>query len=189
MNEATSTDRSNAAALAALLLVQLALGYEWLVSGLTKIVHGDFPPGLAGQLADLHAQAPGWYRGFLTGAVEPHGQAFGYAIEATELVVGIVLVGAALGLLLGANRLSARVQRVLQLATGAAALLGLVLLVNFELANGGAFGLKLAKDSFDEGVSLDTLMVGLHLALLVFAAAALPRRAGRERLRGLEASG
>ena len=48
---------------------------------------------------------------------------------------------------------------------------------------------KLAPDSFDEGVSLDTLMVGLHLALLVFAAAALPYRVRRERLRGLEASG
>ena len=185
----TSTDRSNTAALAALLLVQLALGYEWLVSGLTKIVHGDFPRGLAGELADLHTQAPGWYRGFLTGTVEPHGQMFGYAIEVSELVAGIVLFGAALGLLFGANRLSARVQRGLQLATGAAALVGLVLLVNFELANGGTFGLELAPDSFDEGVSLDTLMVGLHLALLVFAAAALPRRAQRERLRGIEASG
>jgi thiosulfate dehydrogenase [quinone] large subunit len=186
--EATSTDRSNAAALAALLLVQLALGYEWLVSGLTKIVHGDFPRGLAGELADLHAQAPGWYRGFLTGAVEPYGRAFGYAIEVSELLAGVVLVGAALGLLFGASRLSSRVQRRLQLATGAAALVGLALLVNFELASGGKFGLALASDSFDEGVSLDTLMIGLHLALLVFAAAALPRRSRRERLRTLEVS-
>ena len=189
MTGTTSTDRSNAAALAALLLVQLALGYEWLVSGLTKIVHGDFPRGLAGELTDLHAQAPSWYRGFLTGAVEPHGQAFGYAIEVSELLAGIVLFGAALGLLFGANRLPARVQRGLQLATGAAALAGLALLVNFELANGGTFGLKLAPDSFDQGVSLDTLLIGLHLALLVFAAAALPRRAHREQLPGLEASG
>lgn len=189
MTGTTSTDRSNAAALAALLLVQLALGYEWLVSGLTKIVHGDFPRRLSGELADLQAQAPGWYRGFLTGAVEPHGRAFGYAIEVSELIAGIVLCGAALGLLFGGNRLSARVQQTLQLATGAAAVVGLVLLVNFELANGGTFGLKLAPDSFDEGVSLDTLMVGLHLALLVFAAAALPYRVRRERLRGLEASG
>lgn len=186
--ETTSNDRSNAAALAALLLVQLALGYEWLVSGLTKIAHGDFPGGLADELRDMQA-APGWYHGFLTGTVAPHAQAVGYAIEVSELLAGLVLMGAATGLLFGANRLSARVERDLQLATGAAALVCLAMLVNFELASGGTFGLKLAPDSFDEGVSLDTLMVGLHLALLVFAAAALPRRARHERLHGLEASG
>jgi hypothetical protein len=65
----------------------------------------------------------------------------------------------------------------LQLATAGASAVAVVLLVNFELLAGGNFGLQLAADSFDEGPDLDTLMVGLQLALLLYGLSALPRRA------------
>ena len=52
-------------ALVALLVVQALLGYEWLASGLTKLVHGDFPGGLAGELTERSKDASGWYRSFL----------------------------------------------------------------------------------------------------------------------------
>ena len=55
--------------------------------------------------------------------------------------------------------------------------LGIVLVANFELANGGSFELRLAADSFDEGVDLDTVMVAAQLALLVALTPALRRRA------------
>jgi thiosulfate dehydrogenase [quinone] large subunit len=171
--------RSSAAALAALLLVQVCLGYEWLVSGLSKISHGDFPRGLAGELGDMSRQSPGWYRGFLSGTVVPHAAVFGYGIEIAEVAVGAVLLVAAATWLAGERSIGASWLRVWQLASGAAALVGLLLVVNFELANGGTFGLRLASDSFDEGVDLDTLMIGLQLAVLVWSASALPRR--RER--------
>jgi hypothetical protein len=54
------------------------------------------------------------------------------------------------------------------------------MVANFELANGAGFGLSLGKDTFDEGVDLDTLMTGLQLALLVFWVAALRRRPAQE---------
>jgi len=38
--------------LVGLLLIQLFLGYEWLMSGLTKIVRGGFASGLADELAE-----------------------------------------------------------------------------------------------------------------------------------------
>ena len=60
-----------------LLLIQVVIGFEWLVSGLTKIVHGDFPAGLATALGDMSKAAPAWYRGFLDGAVISHAAAFG----------------------------------------------------------------------------------------------------------------
>jgi len=44
----------------ALLLVQVVLGYEWLVSGLTKLERGGFPQGLADELRDLSQGAPDW---------------------------------------------------------------------------------------------------------------------------------
>ena len=164
-------------AITALLLVQICLGYEWLVSGVTKVAHGDFPAGLSSSLAEMGKQAPGWYRGLLTDAFESHAVELGYAIEVCEVLLGVVLLGGAILLLARGSRLAPRNGETLQLAIGAASILGILLLANFELANGGGFGLRLASDSFDEGIDLDTMMIGLHLALLVFALRALPIRA------------
>lgn len=145
-----------------LILVQVVLGYEWLVSGTTKIVHGDFPSGLAGAVGHMGKHAPSLYAGFLSDVVEPHAHLFGYAIEWTELLTGAVLI--VTGAILLRNPYA---PAWVGLATAGAALAGLVLAVNFELANGGGFGLRLGAESFEEGVDLDTLMVALHLALLV----------------------
>jgi thiosulfate dehydrogenase (quinone) large subunit len=160
----------------ALILVQVVLGYEWLVSGLTKIVHGDFPSGLAGTAGGMGKTAPSLYAGFLSGVVEPHARFFGYAVEWTELLTGAVLLVTAAILLR-----SAYAPAWVGVATAGAALAGLVLAVNFELANGGGFGLRLGAESFDEGVDLDTVMVALHLALLVPAVRLLRGRTAPRR--------
>jgi thiosulfate dehydrogenase [quinone] large subunit len=163
------TFERSSAAVVALLLIQVCIGYEWLVSGLTKLVHGDFPAGLAAELQDMSKAAPSWYRGFLDSAVIPHAAAFGYAIEISELAIGIVLLVAVL-------HLPAWIGRHMPAATVVALVIGLALAVNFALANGSSFGLRLAQDSFDEGVDLDTMLVGLQLALLVFALASVRLR-------------
>jgi thiosulfate dehydrogenase [quinone] large subunit len=168
MDLSSTSGRRGSAAIVALLLVQFCIGYEWLVSGLTKLVHGDFPSGLAAELRDMSSGAPGWYRSFLDSAVLPHAAAFGYAIEIAELAVGVVLLVAVL-------RLPAWVARHVPVATGVALVVGLFLAVNFALANGSSFGLGLAGDSFDEGIDLDTLLVGVQLALLVVAVAEIRR--------------
>jgi hypothetical protein len=156
-----------------LLLIQVVVGYEWLISALTKLVRGDFPAGLAAQLGDMSAGAPSWYRSFLTSAVLPHADAFGYVIEIAELVVGLVLIGVALVLLV---RPSTQLPLPAVVAAVVASAAALVMIVNFEIVNGAQFGLSLGKDTFDEGVDLDTLMTGLQLALLLFWLAALRRR-------------
>jgi len=150
----------------AILLVQALVGYEWFASGLTKLVHGDFPGGLRSALGEMSGGAPGFYRSFLETAVIPHAQAFGYAVELGELLLGVVLIGGAALAVLG------RGGRGPALALVAAAA-GLFLAVNLELANGAHFGLPIAGDSFDEGIDLDTIMVGLQLVLLGSAVAAL----------------
>jgi len=165
--DAFRTCERSSAAVVALLLIQVCIGYEWLVSGLTKAAHGDFPAGLAAELREMSKAAPAWYRSFLDGAVIPHAVAFGYAIEIAELAVGIVLLVAVLRL--------PRIARFMPVMTAAALVVGLVLAVNFALANGSSFGLGLAADSFDEGIDLDTMLVGLQLALLVFALASVRR--------------
>ena len=179
MSGLTFDSRSETAGVVALLLVQICIGYEWLVSGLTKVVHGDFAQGFAGELHDVPGSAPVWYRSFLSDAVIPHAHAFAYTIEAAELVAGVALLSGGIALLVRGGALSARVRRGLFLSTAAASLVGLVLVVNFALANGSTLGLSLAQDSFDEGVDLDTLLIGLQLALFVFGLAGLARRGGQ----------
>lgn len=168
MSSSTRSERSSAAVVA-LLLVQVCIGYEWLVSGLTKLVHGDFPAGLAAELRDMSKAAPAWYRSFLDGAVIPHAAAFGYTIEIAEVAVGIVLLVTVL-------RLPWRIGRYAPAATAVALVVGIVLAFDFALANGSSLGLGLASDSFDEGIDLDTLLVGIQLALLVFALAGARRQ-------------
>jgi uncharacterized membrane protein YphA (DoxX/SURF4 family) len=172
MDGSDASERRSSAAVVALLLVQVCIGYEWFVSGLTKLVNGDFPSGLAAELRDMSAGAPGWYRSFLDSAILPHAAAFGYTIEIAEVAVGVVL-------LVGVLRLPAWIGRHVPAVTSAALVVGLVLAANFALANGSSFGLRLAGDSFDEGIDLDTLLVGVQLALLVFAVAGV-RRARRQ---------
>jgi thiosulfate dehydrogenase [quinone] large subunit len=159
-------DRRSASEVA-LLLVMVVVGYEWLVSGLSKLANGDFANGLAAQLGRLAGQAPPWYGHFLRTAIVPHAVTFGYLIEVAELLVGVVLVGVAFTELAAGGRLTRQLSRQLRRLAVAALAVGIVLAVNFELANGGGFGLRLAADSFDEGVDLDTVMVAAQLALLV----------------------
>jgi thiosulfate dehydrogenase [quinone] large subunit len=172
-----NTTQTRNAATTTLLLIQIVIGYEWLVSGLTKLVRGDFPAGLAAQLGDMSKGAPGWYRGFLTSVVLPHSVAFGYSIEIIELAAGAVLIALAVVLLVRPELELPLPAIVAAVAASAACLL---MVANFELANGAGFGLSLGKDTFDEGVDLDTLMTGLQLALLVFWGAALRRRLSQE---------
>lgn len=151
----------------ALSLVQIAIGYEWLVSGLSKIANGNFARGLAAELGGFGRTAPSWYGHFLRAAVVPHAVAFGYLIDFAELAVGVVLVGVALTDLATGPRVSRRLIWLLRRVAIAALVVGIVMATNFELANGGGFGLHLAADSFDEGVDLDTIMVAAQVALLV----------------------
>ena len=171
----TTTTRNAAAT--TLLLIQVVIGYEWMVSGLTKLVRGDFPAGLAGQLGDMSKASPGWYHSFLTSVVLPHVTTFGYAIEIAELLAGIVLVGVAVLLLVQPELELPRPAIIAAVVASAAALL---MVANFELANGAGFGFSLGRGTFDEGVDLDTLMTGIQLALLVFWVTALRRRGAQE---------
>jgi len=169
------------------LLVQILVGYEWFASGLTKLVHGDFPAGLAADLHERAQEAAPWYGHFLRGVVIPHASGFGYAIEVTELLAGVVLMATAV---VGLSVLRREQGRRLCLwtagPTALAAFAGLVLAINFVLANRMGFS-PVASDSFDEGISLDALLVGIQLVLLGVALASLSPLWARETQAGRHA--
>ena len=169
-------------ALIGLLAVQALIGYEWFVSGLTKIVRGGFPSGLADELREKSEGAVAWYGGFLDGTVIPNASTFGYLIEITELLIGAALIAAAATWLFAWGRLTISWRAVVLGATVLAALGGVVMNVNFHLANGSAHPWLIPKEGFDEGVDLDSLMPAIQLVLVAVSGGLLLRlRRGRRR--------
>ena len=152
-----------------LLAVQLAIGYEWAMSGLTKIVRGGFPSGLADELRDKSQGASSWYRSFLDSAVIPNASTWGYAIEIGELVVGLALIALALLWLFGWERLGAGARRGALLGVVVASLAGVVMAVNFHLANGASHPWLIGRSGFDEGIDLDSLLPFIQLVIAAVA--------------------
>ena len=159
-------DEASRLALKGLVVVGLFIGYEWFMSGLTKIVRGGFPSGLTDELREKSEGTVGWYKDFLDGTVIPNAAAFGVAIEVAELAIGAVLIAGAIMLLLRWQRLSYRAEIAVLAAVAIASIGAILMNISFHLANGSPHPWLIPKDGFDEGVDLDSL---LPLIQLVFA--------------------
>lgn len=78
--------------------LQLVIGYQWLVSGVDKLLLGTFP----GQLGHLlvgqigSGKLPGSFAALLRWLVVPDALFFGYAVMFGETLAGLGLVGAGL---------------------------------------------------------------------------------------------
>jgi uncharacterized membrane protein YphA (DoxX/SURF4 family) len=167
--------------LAGLLAIQTFLGYEWIMSGLSKALAGDFATGLGDTLTDGSKDMSGFYKSFLDEIVIPNAQAFGYLVMFGELAIGITLIAVAALWWFRWSKLS---------TTGRSAILWLVLLagvfatfmnVNFHIAGGASHPWLIAADPFGEGVDLDSVMPLIQLAISVVSATYLlgVRRAAR----------
>ncbi len=150
--------------------IQIVIGAEWLVSGLNKIVSGDFPTGLAAILREGFKENPNdWYVSLLQWTILPHSVGFAYLLEGTELVLGLVLLTGAL-LLLSPQPRSGEPQHALGVAFVASSLIacivGAFLCVNFHFWMGDGIMPTVAPSRpFDEGIDLDTLLPPLSLIL------------------------
>src|SRR5690348_971204 len=84
------------------IVLQASLGYEWLVSGLDKILYGRFPESLGGLLAGVLrvGKIPAPFAALLRELALPHPLFFGWLIEWSETLAGLALLGAALVALL-----------------------------------------------------------------------------------------
>jgi hypothetical protein len=141
-----------------LLTVQLAVGYEWFMSGLTKVVRGGFPSGLGADLQDNAAAASPWYRWFLEHVIIPNGQVVGYLIEIAEVLTGAALIAAALLWLLRWQRLPSWGRSAALWSIVVAAVAGIVMAVNFHLSKGSTHPWIIPREGFDESVDLDSLL-------------------------------
>ena len=164
--EALSAGARTRIPLIGLLVVQLFIGYEWFMSGLTKIVRGGFPSGLAADLREKSIGAAGWYKSFLDDSVIPNATAFGYLIELGELLIGLALIVAALVWLLRWEWLPHRGRLTVLALTVLGSIGGIFMAVNFHLANGAPHPWLIPKSGFDEGVDLDSVLPAVQLVLI-----------------------
>lgn len=166
-----TTDRYVArAGLLGLLAVQALLGYEWLMSGLTKVVRGGFPGGLAEELREKSEGAASWYSSFLDSVVIPNGSLFGVLIIVGELAVGVALIAAAALWAFRWQKLGPQGRTALLAVTVAAGVGSILMNMNFHLANGSAHPWLIPGDGFDEGVDLDSFMPAVQLVLVIVSA-------------------
>lgn len=152
--------------------MQLIAAYEFIVSGMDKIVSGRFPSGLGATLMDGASDNPNhWYMSFIQSAIVPHAAAWGTLIEWGELAIGVcLLLGAARWLFWPLMAPGGRRNPAfsLKLLTVIASLLGAFMTFNFHLWMGKApIAVINPNNPFDEGVDLD---LTLTLALLMIAA-------------------
>ena len=146
--------------------VQFILGYEWLMSGLAKVIADDFPGGLAATLSDTTNDQSGWYKSFIDGVVVPNGPLFGYLVMIGELSVGVVLMAASLVWLLRWTRLGSTQRLALVGIVTLTGIVGAFMSFNYHLAMGATAPWIISADPYDQGVDLDSLMSMLQLVIV-----------------------
>ena len=166
--------------LVGLLAIQIFIGYEWLMSGLSKLLAGDFASGLSATLSDQTKDLTGWYKSFVDGVVVPNGPAFGYLVMLGELAIGIVLIGASLIWLTSWSRLHVGGRTTILALIALAGVFAIFMNVNFHLASGANHPWIIAADPNGEGVDLDSVMPVVQLVISAVAFTFLRRvRANR----------
>lgn len=156
-------------AMRGLLAVQLILGYEWLMSGLSKLLKGGFVSALGGDLVFRSAHVPGWYRFFLTAIVIPNARFFGAVVVIGELLLGSSLLAAAIIWATRWSRLSLAGRTVILSTVVVAGIVAIAMNVNYHIYTASGHPWLIAADPFGEGIDLDSLMPLLQAVLAVVA--------------------
>lgn len=148
--------------------IQAILSWEWITSGMNKVLSGNFPQTLGDTLSGGFKDNPnGWYISFLQRVVEPHSVFYGYLIEWSEVTVGIVLLLGVLLLLGIFNKAPSRLSVSLYALVAIVAVIGAFLCINFHFWMGKSLMPGMGADPGDEGIDLDALMPPLSLVIMV----------------------
>jgi thiosulfate dehydrogenase [quinone] large subunit len=150
-----------------LALTEAAIGYEWLLSGLNKVLSPDFSTGLAHALAgSLDGNPNTWYVSLARTLFIPHAQLLAPLVELGELLLaGGLFAGAFLWL---SGRLPvARWARLLNLGVILVLLGGILMSVNYAVMGGDTLPGIDPGNPFNEGLSIDSLLAMIGICLLV----------------------
>lgn len=148
-------------------LILFVLGYEWLVSGLDKILNGNFVAGLQQQFSDaLSNMQYGFYGYLVKNFFIPNSDVVGYTVEIGELALGAAFLTLAVYAVRG--KMSPILYRV-AMATGIIAALASL---NLFFYQGGSFFVS-TSDPYDEGIPIDFILVLANVAVTVWSYMAL----------------
>lgn len=143
-------------------LILGSLAYEWLVSGISKLISGEFVGGLYEEMIkampDMKYQ---FYAHFLQNLHYVHAVVLGVFIEVGEIALGLSFAYLAIQTM---RQLFNRFTLNVGLISG---LVAAFLNLNFFLFQGGSFFVN-PSEPFDEGVSIDALMMLFDLSVVVY---------------------
>ena len=156
--------------LTGLLVVQIIIGFEFLLTVLVKLVRGGFVAGLGADLKDRVQAAPDWYQSLADSVIIPNATLFAYLVIIGELFVGITMIVAAVVWLARWDGLSLGAKRTLVTLILLAALAALAMNLNYHIANGATNPWQLPTEVFDEGVDINTVLALIDATILVVMA-------------------
>jgi len=159
-------------------VIQAFLGYEWLVSGVNKILNARFDAQLAPYLRQSAQVATyGWYASFVRQLVIPNHLLFGVLTEIGETAIGAVLV---IGAGLAVFRPRWSMSMYAKLVAGAALLGSVFLSLNYFFQTNAPVPWLNANNSLTQGVDITIIIAFISAALLAtnLHAAAADRLAG-----------
>lgn len=152
-------------ALLGLLAVQFLLGYEWLMSGLSKLLKPGFIYAFREDLVFRSRAVPAWYKALLDGFAIPNSEVVGAVIVIGELFLGGALMTAAVLWAVRWSRFSTAGRSVILLTIIAAGVVAAVANVNYHIYTAASHPWFIAADPFEEGIDLDSLMPVLQVIL------------------------
>jgi len=163
----------------AVCLMQIALAYEWLVSGINKVASPYFATGLKLVLQQhvYNDERHTPYSAFLQRFIIPNAEGYAHLITWTEVLVGVVLLGSAI---LWLARPSARITAYAACAACVYLVAAIVMNLNYYLVDDEAAAWINPLHAFNDGVQLDAMLLLFSLVLLganVAALRVLSRRA------------
>jgi thiosulfate dehydrogenase [quinone] large subunit len=148
-------------------VVEASIGYEWLLSGLNKVLSPTFVSGLAATLRDsLQGNPNRWYASPADSLIIPHARVFALLAEGGEIVVALGMFAGAILWVSGRVRES-RWARQLSLGVILALLGGIVMSLNYAVMGGDTLPGINAGNPFNEGLSIDSLLAMIGIGLLV----------------------
>ncbi|MFL5758599.1 MAG: hypothetical protein ACJ789_02610 [Thermomicrobiales bacterium] len=154
-------------------IVLLLLGYEWLLSGLNKVLSSDFLTGLGAELQATVADNPNnWYAHLLARMVIPHAWTAAALVEGGEIAVALGLFAGA-ALWLGVDRISSRWARTIHPWVIAALIGSALMTANYYFLDRNSFPWLRPSAPFDEGLNIDGLLTLVSVALIVIQFLAL----------------
>lgn len=143
-----------------LMLFTLIIGYEWLASGVSKVLTQTFASGFHHNVVSSLGSAFSFYVPVLKDLVLPHATLFGYFIEFSEVFVGLTFF------ILFFTRFKNVSGWLLKLGM-VASILSAFLSVNIFLDSGDPFFITPAQP-FNNSVSLDILLSAMQVSLFAY---------------------